>query len=163
MISLFYSRALYLLFLRQFCLLTKDNLLIWLLLNQCINHRELYCIHTEAEIPPGDLHWARRCWKVKGFIKQWLEDVACNCPLTMQRSKVCQFQIGTFLSLRSPSSEESRMLCQEAAAHQTSVRCPPALSSELTCSFMLYKVVIYVFKIALACDCWASFNWPYSS
>lgn len=42
------------------------------------------------------------------------------------------------------------MLCKEATVHQKPVRCPQRLSSEQTCSFMYYKVVIYVFKIALA-------------
>lgn len=42
------------------------------------------------------------------------------------------------------------MLCEEATVHQKTVRCPRMLSSKLTCSFMFYKVVIYVFKIVLA-------------
>lgn len=41
------------------------------------------------------------------------------------------------------------MLCQEATAHQKSVRCPRGLSCELTRSFMFRKVAVYVFKIAL--------------
>lgn len=44
------------------------------------------------------------------------------------------------------------MLREEATVHQTAVRCPQGLSSELTCSFMFYKVVIYCISFP---KCWA--------
>lgn len=49
-------------------------------------------------------------------------------------------------------SEESRMLCSAATVHQKAVRYPQKLSSELTWSFMFYKVVIYCSSF---CKCWA--------